>query len=111
MIISDRGAQFTSSVWSALCKFLGITHSPTTSFHPQSDGIVERFHHQLKVFLHAQLARSDCFHHLHLVLLGLLSVPREDSSISPSEAVFGSPIVLPYEFMDSPELPSPEYLQ
>ena len=77
----------------------------------RSDGIVERFHHPLKVSLHAQLAGSDCFHHLHLVLLDLQSVTREDSSISLSEAVFGSPIVLPCEFLDSPELPSPEYLQ
>ena len=111
VITSDRGAQFTSSVWSALCKFLGIIHSPTTSFHPQSNGIVERFHRQLKVSLRARLAGSDWFHHLPLVLLGLRSVPREDSSISSSEAVFGSPIVLPCEFLDSPELPSPEYLR
>ena len=111
IITSDRGAQFTSSIWSTLCKFLGIVHSPTTSFHPQSKGIVERFHRQLKVSLRARLAGSDWFHHLPLVLLGLRSVPREDSSISSSEAVFGSPLVLPGEFLDSPELPSPEYLR
>ena len=111
IITSDRGAQFTSSIWSTLCKFLGIVHSPTTSFHPQSNGIVERFHRQLKVSLRARLAGSDWFHHLPLVLLGLRSVPREDSSISSSEAVFGSPLVLPGEFLDSPELPSPEYLR
>ena len=111
VITSDRGAQFTSSVWSSLCKFLGIIHAPTTSFHPQSNGMVERFHRQLKVSLRARLAGTDWFHHLPLVLLGLRSVPREDSSTSPSEAVFGSPLVLPCEFLDSPELPSPEYLR
>ena len=111
VITSDRGAQFTSSVWSALCKFLGIVHSPTTSFHPQSNGIVERFHRQLKVSLRSRLAGSDWFHHLPLVLLGLRSVPREDSAISASEALFGSPLVLPGEFLDSPELPSSEYLR
>ena len=109
VITSDRGAQFTSSVWSALCKFLGIVHSPTTSFHPQSNGIVERF--QLKVSLRSRLAGSDWFHHLPLVLLGLQSVPREDSAISASEALFGSSLVLPEEFLDSPELPSSEYLR
>ena len=51
VITSDHGAHFTSSVWSPLCRFLGIVHSPTTSFHPQSNGIVERFHPQLKVSL------------------------------------------------------------
>jgi hypothetical protein len=111
VITSDRGAQFTSSVWSALCRFLGIVHSPTTSFHPQSNGIVERFHRQLKVSLRARLAGTDWFHHLPLVLLGLRSVPREDSSVSASEALFGSPLVLPGEFLDTPELPSSEYLR
>ena len=72
VITSDQGAQFTSSVWSALCRFLGIVHSPTTSFHPQSNGIVERFHRQLKVSLRARLAGTVWFHHLPLVLLGLI---------------------------------------
>ena len=33
VITSDRGSQFTSSIWSQLCSFLGIVHSPTASFH------------------------------------------------------------------------------
>ena len=71
-------AQYTSSVWSALCKFLGIIHSPSTSFHPQSNRIAERFYHKLKVFLLARLSGSNWFHYLFLVLLGLWSIPRED---------------------------------
>ena len=111
LITLDRGAQFTSSMWSALCRFLGIVHSPTTSFHPQSNGIVEKFHCQLKVSLHARPAGRDWFYHLPLVLLGLQSVPREDSSVSASEALFGSPLVLPGGFLNTPELPSLEYLR
>ena len=98
-------------MWSALCKFLDIVHSPTTSLHAQSNGIVERFHLQLKVSLRSCLAGSDWFPHLPLVLLVLRSVPREDSAISASEALFGSSLVLPEEFLDSPELPSSEYLR
>ena len=36
---------------------------------------------------------------------------REDSSVSASEALFGSPLVLPGKFLDTPELPSSEYLR
>ena len=111
VINSDRGAQFTSSIWTNFCKFLGIIHSPKTSFHPQSNGLVERFHRRLKVSLRARLSGTDWFNHLLLVLLGLRSVPREDSAISASKALFGSPLVLPGEFLDSPELPSSEYLR
>ena len=87
VITSDNGAQFTSSIWINLCRFLGIKHSPWKYFHPQSNGLVERFHCCLKVSLIAWLSGQDSFNHLPLVLLGLQSVPREDSAISASEAL------------------------
>ncbi len=36
---------------------------------------------------------------LPFVLLGLRAQPREDSGLSPAEAVFGAQIVLPNEFL------------
>ncbi len=44
VISSDRGAQFTSSLWAALCSLL----NQTTAYHPQSNRMVERFHRRLK---------------------------------------------------------------
>jgi hypothetical protein len=35
VITSDRGAQFTSSLWTALCNLLSISHVKTTAYHPQ----------------------------------------------------------------------------
>ena len=72
---------------------------------------MERFHRQLKVSLRARLAGTDWYAHLPLVLVGLRSVPRKDSSVSASEALFGAPLELPGEFLDSPEIPAEEYLQ
>ena len=57
------------------------------------------------------MSGTDWFNHLPLVLFGLRSVPREDSAISATEALFGFPLVLPGEFLNSPELPSLEYLR
>ena len=48
MITTNRGAQFESRLWDTLCNQFGITRNRTTSYHPQSDGMVERFHRQLK---------------------------------------------------------------
>ena len=45
---SDCGAQFTSSIWEVLYSLLKITNSRTTSFHPQSNGLLEWFHPSLK---------------------------------------------------------------
>ena len=41
-IVSDRGSQFISLVWKALCQRLGITISLSTAFHPETDGQTER---------------------------------------------------------------------
>lgn len=41
-IVSDRETQFTSQVWRAFCSRLGIKVSLTSSYHPQSNGQVER---------------------------------------------------------------------
>ena len=43
-VTSDRGTQFTSSTWRAWCEQQGIRHHTTTAFHPQANGMLERFH-------------------------------------------------------------------
>ena len=43
LLTSDRGAQFTSSVWSEVCFILEISRIKTTSFHPQSNGMIDHF--------------------------------------------------------------------
>ncbi len=63
-ITSDHGPQFTSAVWSALCSRLGISRSLTTAFHPQSNGMVERAHRQLKDAMRARAAGHDWPSHL-----------------------------------------------
>jgi transposase InsO family protein len=43
-VIKDRGAQFTSALWTSACTSLGIKQVLTTAYHPQSNGMVERVH-------------------------------------------------------------------
>jgi len=47
-ITSDRGAQFRSGLWAALCQLLNISHVKTTAYNPQVNGLVERCHRHLK---------------------------------------------------------------
>ena len=54
---SDRGSQFTSELWTTLSQLNGTRLHRTTAYHPQSNGIVERFH--LKSALMARLTGPD----------------------------------------------------
>jgi hypothetical protein len=105
IITSDRGAQFTSALWSNLCELLCITHMQTTAYHPQSNGLVERFHRRLKDGLRARCASHDWVDQLPWVLLGVRTAAPTPDVLSPAEAVMGCQPVLPGEFVGVSEPP------
>ena len=107
IISTDRGAQFESSLFCSLLKFLGTTRLRTTSYHPQSNGLVERFHRHLKSAIMAQQS-TGWFHTLPLVLLGIRTAFREDLDCSSAELVYGTTLRLPGEFYESPTGTSPD---
>ena len=50
-IHSDQGKQFESKLFKELCQLLQIDKTRTTPYHPQSDGMVERFNRTLVTML------------------------------------------------------------
>jgi hypothetical protein len=75
------------------------------AYHPQANGLVERFRWQLKDILRTRLARADWMSHLPWTLLDLRAVPKEDSQLSLAELVFLGLLlyVLPGELLSGPE--------
>ncbi|KAK3515288.1 hypothetical protein QTP70_013484 [Hemibagrus guttatus] len=57
-IVSDRGPQFTSRVWRAFFKRLGVTISLSSGYHPQTNGQTERKIQEIGRFL-----RTFCHSH------------------------------------------------
>ena len=41
-LLSDRGANFMRSVIEEMCKIIGIKRLQTTSYHPRTNGLVQR---------------------------------------------------------------------
>ena len=80
---SDRGRQFISSLWSEMARSLGTQLHRTTSYHPQANGMVERFHRSLKASLRARLHDGNWIDKLPWVLLGLRTATKEDLQTSP----------------------------
>ena len=99
VVTSDRGAQFCSSFWGNVCNILGVKHNRTTAYHPESNGLVERFHRRLKDALRTRAVGSSWLAHLPWTMLGLRTAPRERSAISPAQYVFGTALSLPAQFI------------
>ena len=97
-ITTDRGGQFESSLWTHLMTLLGTARTRTTSYHPQANGLVERFHRQLKGALKAQALKHSWAESLPLVLLGIRTAVKEDLQCSVAELVYGTTLRLPGEF-------------
>ncbi len=103
LVTSDRGPQFAGGVWAAFCKQVGIKHIMTTAYHPQSNGMVERVHRQLKAALRSRNCGADWAEHLPWALMGIRAAPKDDTGVSSAELVYGCKMVLPGEL----QVPSP----
>ena len=100
-ITSDRGTTFTSDLWKNLASLLGTRVHYTTSYNPESNGMVERFHRSLKQALMTRCATSSWCDQLPWIMLGLRTAPKTDSDVSPAETVYGENIIVPGEFFPS----------
>ena len=97
-ITTDRGAQFESKLWDGLCNQFGIVQNRTTSYHPQSNSMVERFHRQLKTAIMVHESPNPWTTTLPAVLLGACSAVKELLGRSAVEIVYGATLRLPGEF-------------
>lgn len=102
-ITTDRGTNFQSELFNRLLQQLGCTHHSTTAYHPQHNGIIERFHRTLKDALRATATDPSWTDRLPLILLMLRTSPRSDGQPSPAEIVYGTPLRLPVDLLIPPQ--------
>lgn len=96
-ITSDLGRQFESALFQQLLQLLGTRHFRTTPYHPQANGLVERWHRTLKAALLCHNT-SQWTSYLPLILLGLRSTYKNDLDAAPADLVYGENLRLPSEF-------------
>ena len=77
---------------------LGTRRIRTTAYHPIANGIVERFHCQLKASIkcHDTVRWTEV---LPLVLLGIRTTLKTDINCTAAELVYGSSLRIPGEFV------------
>ncbi|BHF68522.1 hypothetical protein SprV_0301155800 [Sparganum proliferum] len=94
-VTTDRGAQLESAIFQTLLTFLGCTRIRTTAYHPSANGMVERFHRQLKTALRAVEDPGNWSDNLPLTLLSIRAALISDLGCSAAELAFGTTLRLP----------------
>lgn len=101
-LTTDQGRQFESKLFEQLLKLMGIKKIHTTPYHPQSNGMIERWHRSMKQAMMARLSENSVWcEELPTVLLGLRTAGRSDNGLSPAEYMYGQTIRLPGDFYEN----------
>ena len=90
-ILTDQGTNFMSSLLEEIYQLLHIKRIRTTPYHPQTDGLVERFNGTLKGMLRKFVSRNqkDWDEYLPYLLFAYREVPQETTGFSPFELLYG----------------------
>lgn len=100
IITTDQGRQFESDLLRSLITVFGIEHIRTSPYHPQANGMLERFHRTLKAALTAH-ETPHWSQRLPIVLLALRNTVKQNVGTTPAELVFGTTLRLPGELFHS----------
>ncbi|KAG6924942.1 hypothetical protein G0U57_016049, partial [Chelydra serpentina] len=100
-ILSDRGSNFMSVVYKQLWELCGAKHLKAAPYHPQTNGLVERFNGTLKSMLKMYVDRrqNDWDVMLPYLLYAYRSVPQESTKFAPFELLYGSQVQEPLDLV------------
>ncbi|MGH0185230.1 UNVERIFIED_CONTAM: hypothetical protein FKN15_017326 [Acipenser sinensis] len=90
-ILTDHGTNFLSNTLQQVYKLLKIRPIRTSVYHPQTDGLVERFNQTLKAMLR-RFVNQEQKHWASLLpylLFAVREVPQSSTGFSPFELLYG----------------------
>ncbi|XP_070207867.1 uncharacterized protein [Littorina saxatilis] len=90
-ILSDRGTQFSSDLMREVCRLLSVAQLHSTPYHPQTNGLVERFNGTLKSLLRRLMAEkpSDWDRYIPAAMFAYREIPQETTGFAPFELLYG----------------------
>ncbi|KAI1003905.1 hypothetical protein K3495_g4305 [Podosphaera aphanis] len=90
-VVSDRGSQFVSQFWRELGSRLGVTLKPSSAFHPETEGQIERVYSSVEQYLRALISyhQDDWVEWLPLAEFAGNNVISKTTGVSPFFANYG----------------------
>lgn len=100
-ILTDCGTNFLSKLLQQVYQLLGVRGIKTTPYHPQTDGLVERFNQTLKNMLRKFVSHtgSDWDQWLPYLLFAYREVPHASTGFSPFELLYGRQVRGPLDLL------------
>ena len=84
-IVSDRGTQFVSMLWTEVYRLVKITRRLSTAFYPETDGATERANQELETYfrIFTSFQYEDWAFQLPIAMLALNSRVSQSTRLSP----------------------------
>ena len=100
-ILTDQGTNFNAQLLKELYHLMGVKTIRTTPYHPQTDGLVERFNCTFKEMLQRVLVtdKREWDSLLPHVLFAYREVPQATTGFSPFELVYGRDVRGPLDIL------------
>ena len=100
-ILTDQGSNFTSQLLAELYRLLHIRPIRTSPYHPQTDGLVERFNQTLKSMLRKVATQEgEAWDKLiPYVLFAYREVPQSSKGFSPFKLLCGREVRGPLDVL------------
>ena len=100
-ILTDQGTNFTSQLLTEIYHLLHIHPIRTTPYHPQTDGLVERFNQTLKGMLRKAAVKEskDWDKLIPYLLFAYREVPQSSTGFSPFELLYGRTVRGPLDIL------------
>ncbi|KAL5467722.1 hypothetical protein EMCRGX_G031986 [Ephydatia muelleri] len=99
VIISDQGREFVNSVCKKLFKLTKVHHKISSAYHPQTNGLIERYNQTLQRSLVKLVNKEQDNWEIFLegVLFAYQTSVHKSTGVPPFEIMFGRTAILPIE--------------
>lgn len=109
VVLTDQGSNFLSELFKNTCKLLGVKKINSTSYHPETNGALERSHRTLTEYLRHFISedQTNWDTWIAYAIFVFNTTPHTATGYTPHELMYGRKANIPGRLQEAPS--SPQY--